>query len=193
MSAWHHPRHPIISMAMALARRWCAGHVIDGAPALAHAVRVASAVEHYMPNAHPGLVAAALLHDAPEFAPPTVDLGALLTVRFGTRVACVVRALGQEHQRAGDEPVMPRDPWVLYVSTADKIVSIGSVLRQVTLADDADRYWRHIRRAFVARLPYFRVFHTLACPRLPAALAADLGRLVAAAEVSAMRPQRGVR
>jgi len=79
---------------------------------------------------------------------------------------------------------------VLYVSTADKIVSISSVLRRAQLADD-DRYWRHTRLAFVARLPYLRAFHTRAAPHLPAAMASDLGRLVATAERSATRPPQG--
>lgn len=105
----------------------------------------------------PEFVAVALLHDSPEFARTTedLDLDALPTAHFGARVACAVRAPEQEHQLVGDQPVVPCDPWVLYVNTADKIVSVGSCCAG-ELADDPAGYWRHARRAFAAwllRLP----------------------------------------
>ena len=185
------PRHPIVAEALTLARAWCGEHVIDGAPALTHAVRVAAALGRYLPDVAPELVAAVLLHDAPYFAPASVDLDAVLTTRLGASVARVVRALQREHQQhdalaqpAG--PRVPTDPWTLYASTADKIVSLAAVLRRAAVAADPAEHWRS-RAAFVAQVPYLRAFHTEAAPYLPPAMAAELGRLVANAERATRR------
>jgi hypothetical protein len=105
-----------------LARDWCHGHRIDGAPALAHAVRVALKIGEHLPAAPPELVAAALVHDSPEFAPPDIDLGAVLTVRLGGAVTRVVWALQGEHNALNaymPELPDPDDLWVLSASAAD--------------------------------------------------------------------------
>ncbi|WP_083731208.1 MULTISPECIES: hypothetical protein [Protofrankia] len=65
------PRHPTVTSALQLARRWCSGHSIDGAPALAHAVRVTVVLGRHHPAAPPALLAAVLLHDAPNWPHPT--------------------------------------------------------------------------------------------------------------------------
>src|SRR5690348_4959264 len=91
------PRHPMVDDALALAQRWCAGHVIDGAPAFAHAVKVVRTLERHLPGPDPELVAAILLHDAPYFAPSDIDLDAELASRFGVVTARTVRALEAEH------------------------------------------------------------------------------------------------
>lgn len=97
MSVLTKPRHPTVDTALALARTWCAGHVIDDAPALGHAIRVALTLDRHVPDAHPELVAAVLLHDSPEFAPAGLTLDELLTARLGPAVTRVVRALEAEH------------------------------------------------------------------------------------------------
>ncbi|MGH8902606.1 MAG: HD domain-containing protein [Egibacteraceae bacterium] len=190
MTVLSRPLHPITSKALEIARAWCAGHVIDGAPALGHAVRVALKLGEHVPDAPPELVAAVLLHDAPEFAPPGEDLDATLTDWLGAGVVRVVRALEQEHQALADqaEPAMPTDDpstlcgsWTLHASAADKIVSLTSILRRAAAADDPDAYWRE-RRPFVALLPYLRTFHTVSAPHLPATMTSELGNLVTIAE-----------
>ena len=77
------PRHPLIDNALADARRWCAGQVIDDRPALAHAARVAVTLGEHVTDPAPELIAAALLHDSPEFAPAGIDLDAVLGHRYG--------------------------------------------------------------------------------------------------------------
>jgi HD domain-containing protein len=118
MSVLTRPRHPTIDTALELARTWCAGHVIDDAPALGHAVRVALTLDRHLPDASPELIAAALLHDSPEFAPANLTLDELLTARFGPAVTRVVRALEAEHVGLdtilGGPPIPIEDPWVLY-------------------------------------------------------------------------------
>src|SRR5439155_6035398 len=110
MNALGKPRHPLVDTALGLARTWCAGHVIDEAPAFAHAVRVAVTLDRHLPAAPPGLLAAALLHDAPDYAPADIDLDALLTVRFGPDVVRVVRALEREHRGLDSGPGGPPIP-----------------------------------------------------------------------------------
>jgi hypothetical protein len=46
-------RHPTIHAALALARRWCVGRIIDDAPALAHAVKVAATLHRHVPDPDP--------------------------------------------------------------------------------------------------------------------------------------------
>lgn len=137
-----------------------------------------------MPDASPELVAAVLLHDAPYFAPEHVDLDATLTAYIGAPVARVVRALEREHATLAEQAT-PRadvdDLSTLHASAADKIVSLTSILRHADRADDPTTYWS-TRAAFVARVPYFRAFHTAAATHLSASMSTQLGRLVARAE-----------
>jgi hypothetical protein len=181
------PRHPIVADALTLAREWCAGHVIDNAPALAHAVRVAVVLGRHVPEVAPDLVAAVLLHDSPEFAPPDIDLDALLTARLSPAVTTVVRALERQHV-ALDHGAVPDltavDQWTVRASAADKIVSLGSILGRADRTADPAAYWIH-RTAFLSRVGYFRAFHTTAGPLLPDRMGADLDRLVDLAELAA--------
>ncbi|MFC7483067.1 hypothetical protein ACFQX7_27950 [Luedemannella flava] len=64
------PRDPMVALALRDARRWCVGQIIDDRPAIAHAVRVADTIARHVEQPAPVLLAAALLHDSPEFAPP---------------------------------------------------------------------------------------------------------------------------
>jgi hypothetical protein len=145
----------VVADALDLARDWCAEHIIDSAPALGHAVKVALVLGQHVPNAVPELVAAALLHNCPEYAPKDIDLDATLTAWFGIRVTHVVRGLEREHIALDQRPVpdvIIQDRWTLYVSATDKIVRLRSVLRRAARAPDPAAYW-HARQALIARLP----------------------------------------
>jgi hypothetical protein len=191
MTVLSRPRHPVVADALVLAGEWCRGQIIDGAPALGHAVKVALVLGRHVPDAVPELVAAVLLHDSPEYAPKDVDLDALLTVRLGPAVTRIVRGLEREHIALDQRPVPDvtiEDRWTLYASAADKIVSLRSVLGRAARATDTAAYWR-ARRAFVVRVPYFAGFHTAAAPHLPPGMAGELARLVVRAE-QATAPHR---
>jgi hypothetical protein len=186
MSVLSKPRHPTVDLALTLARRWCEGHRIDGAPALTHAVDVAQTLLRYVPDASPELIAAGLLHDSPEFSEPYVesplDLDSFLEGVFGPEVPVVVRALEREHNAMGDpEQVFCDDRDTLLLSAADKIVSLGSILRRAAGSDDEGAYWE-ARRPFLDAVPHFRRFFAHAAPVLPADMARELGALVSVAE-----------
>jgi hypothetical protein len=189
MSVLSRPRHPVVADALDLARQWCAGHIIDSAPALGHAVKVALTLGRHVPDPAPELVAAVLLHDCPEYAPKEIDLEVLLVTRFGPRTARIVRALEQEHIALDRRPmpdVTTQDRWTLCASAADKIVSLRSILRRAARSPDPAAYWR-ARRAFVTRVPYFAAFHTAAAPHLPPGMGGELACLVVRAENAAGR------
>lgn len=177
-------RHPVTAAALDLARVWCAGEVIDGAPALRHAVRVARKLDEHLPDAAPELLAAALLHDSPYFAPDAEDLDAVLHATVAPGVAGIVRGLEREHQALADDPAPPvptDDMATLCASAADKIVSLTSILGQAADGDDPASYWNS-RPAFVRRVGYFRAFEQAAAPHLPERMALELAQLVEAAE-----------
>jgi hypothetical protein len=189
MTVLSRPQHPIVADALVLAGEWCRGQIIDGAPALGHAVKVALVLGRHVPDAAPELVAAVLLHDCPEYAPKDVDLDALLTVRLGPAVTRIVRGLEREHIALDQRPVpdvTTEDSWTLYASAADKIVSLRSILRRASRTADPAVYWQS-RRAFVARVPYFAAFHTVAAPQLPPGMTGELARLVVRAEQATAR------
>ncbi|MGH8905798.1 MAG: HD domain-containing protein [Egibacteraceae bacterium] len=149
-------------------------------------MKVALKLEEHVPNAPVELVAAALLHDSHEFAPPTENLDATLTARLGAGVTRVIRALEREHRALAErlEPQAPTDdPWTLWASAADKIVSLTSILGRAAATDDPDAFW-NARRPFIERISYLRRFHTSTAPHLPATMGAELGRLVDMAELT---------
>ena len=191
MTVLSRPRHPVVAEALDLARDWCAGHVIDSAPAFSHAAKVALTLGRHVPNPGPELVAAALLHDAPEYAPEGIDLDILLVTRFGLRTARVVRALEQE-RIALDQHQVPEvsvdDRWTLRASAADKIVSLRSILRRASRAPDPAMFWR-TQQAFVARVPYLAAFHRAAAPHLPPGMGGELACLIVRAEQTTRRSE----
>lgn len=187
------PRHPTIEAALDLAREWCEGHIIDGAPALAHAAKVTTKLAQYVPSADPRLLAAALLHDSPFFAPDDLDLDATLTARLGAEVTRVVRAMQRNHEAMAEglvSEIPTTDRSVLLASTADKIVSLSSILGRAFAAEDRVAFWS-TRRAFLDLVPYFGVFHTRATPHLPDRMASELGKLVNIAEGAANEARGG--
>jgi hypothetical protein len=178
------PRHPTIEAALALASEWCEGHIIDGAPALAHATKVTVKFAQYVPDADPQWLAAALLHDSPFFAPDGIDLDVTLTRRLGGEVARVVRGVQRAHEAINmklTSQILTDDRPVLLASTSDKIVSLSSILGRALAAEDRRAFWS-TRGAFLDLVPYFSAFQAAAAPSLPDRMAAELGKLVSIAE-----------
>src|SRR5689334_8616545 len=122
------PRHPLVAAAYRDARALYGEHQIEGRPALRHSAAVADALVRHVPNASAELVAAALLHDLPEFAPAGVDAKMFLAGRYGEETAHVVLAMAAEHQALDqpDPPIETGDYPVLLLSTVDKAVAFGS-------------------------------------------------------------------
>lgn len=183
MSVLTKPRTEPIATAIELARGWCAGHVIDGSPALGHAIKVARKIEEHQPDAPAALLAAVIVHDAPYFAPKDLDLDTVLTGRLGPDVTQIVRTIEREHHAldtAATPEVDTSDPDALIASAADKTVSIAAIVRRSRRSIDPDDYWDR-RRPFVDRLPYFWTFVVKAAPHLPASLARELHLVVAQA------------
>lgn len=202
------PRPPVVAEALAIARRWCAGHVIDGAPALAHAVRVAALLGRHLPDAPPALVAAVLLHDVPDYTGPE-EFGAEVGDRCGTETLIGLWLIHGEHiameQYRHDPDGTTRRlaqlrPDIAAVLAADKVISLSYVLAGARRSPDIRAYWS-TRRAFLLLVPYFRAFLAATASKLPEGLADELGGLVRearravvlAAQVPVHRPRRPVR
>jgi (p)ppGpp synthase/HD superfamily hydrolase len=169
------PRAATVDRALRDAQRWCTGHTIDDRPALAHAVRVAVTIGEHVLHPDPDLIAAALLHDIPDFAPRTPDIYQVLATAYGPQVPRIIAALHAEHQALDmpDPPIRVDDLPVLLASTADKIVALTSLLRRAHTSGD------------VTLLPHFRAFHQAAHPRLPAGMSARLDTALALLERAA--------
>lgn len=170
------PRPAIIDRALHDARTWCAGHTIDDRPALVHAVRVAVTIGEHVPKPPPELIIAALLHDAPDLIPTTVDIYHVLTATYGPEVSRIIAALQVEHQALDkpDPPIRVDDQPVLLTSTADKIVALASLLRRARASGDVASFFAR-RPVLCGLLPHFRAFQQAARPRLPASMSAHLG------------------
>ncbi|MDR7277713.1 metal-dependent phosphohydrolase [Catenuloplanes atrovinosus] len=173
------PRHPLIEYALTDAQRWCEGHIIDGRPALAHATQVAATLAAHEPGIAPDIVAAALLHDSPDFVPAGFDLDGYLTARYSAETTRVVRALQAEHRAldSGAPAVLIDDQPVLLVSTADKIVALRSLLRRAAASGDTTAFFSQ-RAQLLDLVPHFSAFHLAAAPLIPAGLADALGGVV---------------
>ncbi|MFI5938126.1 metal-dependent phosphohydrolase [Actinoplanes sp. NPDC051494] len=164
-----------MSTALADARTWCAGRIIDDRPALAHAVRVTLTLTRH--GLHdPELLAAALLHDSPEFAPPDLDLDTYLTDIYSREVARIVRALQVEHQAldAGAPTMTLDDPPVLLASTADQIVALSSLLTRAHRSGDVTGFFT-ARPALLQLLPHFAAGHRASTGRIPTPMTEHLG------------------
>ncbi|MET0492938.1 MAG: metal-dependent phosphohydrolase [Actinoplanes sp.] len=180
MSVLTRPRATMIDTAIELSRGFCEGHIIDGSPALGHALKVARKVGKHHPTASPDLVAAVILHDAPDFAPADMDLDNVLTERLSPAVTRIVRAIEREHEALGRSEVpdvQTDDLDVLIATAADKVVSIGAITQRARRSPDPVSYWGS-RRPFIKRVPYFRAFAAAAEPHLPAGLARELTAVV---------------
>ncbi|SBW19361.1 hypothetical protein FDG2_1275 [Candidatus Protofrankia californiensis] len=166
--------------------------MIDGAPALAHAVRVVVVLGQHHPTAPPALLAAVLLHDAPELA-PSDQLDPVVMSLLGPETLRIIRVLEAEHRamatpNISGEQTLDRvrrlasdDMPSLLATTADKIVAFGSVLRRAARVSDPDVFWQ-ARRPFRDQMPYFHAFRTAAAPFLPRSMACELTGLLVAAD-----------
>lgn len=173
------PRPPLIDTALRDARRWCHGQVIDGRPALHHAVRVALAVGRHVADPGQELIAAVVLHDAPDLAPRTLDLDSWLHRNYGPVVLRVVRTLEAEH-RALDtaDPIIAVDDLpVLLASTADKIVALGSLTRRAHDSGDPRAFFA-ARPTLLALFPHFLAFASAASGRVPASMSDHLDQVL---------------
>ncbi|MGH3871867.1 MAG: HD domain-containing protein [Pseudonocardiaceae bacterium] len=175
------PRHPLVEHALRQARQWCAGQTIDDRPALAHAVRVALMLGRHVPDAVPELIVAALLHDAPEFAPPHLDLDRTLGRRYGAEVTQIVRALETVHHALDSAaPIIAvEDLPVLLACTADQIVALESLLRRAQASGDVAGFFT-VRPGLLRLLPHFRAFCAAGVGRVPASMSAQLDQVLAA-------------
>lgn len=172
------PRHPLVAQALRQARQWCAGQVIDDRPAFAHAVTVAVTLGRHVADPAPDLVAATLLHDAPELAPPDIDLDLVLSRRFSAEVLRIVRALDIEHHALDRAtPIIVEDLPVLLASTVDKIVALGSLLRRAAACGDVDRFFT-ARPGLLQLLPHFRACCDAGVGRVPASMSAQLDQVL---------------
>lgn len=180
------PRAATVDRALRDAQRWCTGHTIDDRPALAHAVRVAVTIGEHVLHPDPDLIAAALLHDIPDFAPRTPDIYQVLAVAYGPQVPRIIAALHAEHQALDmpDPPIRVDDLPVLLASTADKIVALTSLLRRAHTSGDVTDFLRK-RPALLTLLPHFRAFRQAAHPRVPAGMSARLDTALALLERAA--------
>lgn len=168
-------RHPLVQAAMDDARRWCQGHLIEQRPAFRHAAAVAHEVIEHTADPAPELIAAALLHDAPEFAPTDLDLDGYLTGVYGPVTARLVSDLHAEHMALnGPDPAVDvTDPDLLLLSTADKVVAFRGNLRRAHAGGDVPAYFG-AKTGMLRLLGYFRAFQQAGLGRVPAALSADL-------------------
>ena len=170
------PRHPLVDHALHDARHWCAGQIIDDRPALVHAARVAVTLGEHVADPAPGLIAAVLLHDSPEFAPAGIDLDAVLGQRYGGEVVRIVRALETEHHALDtDTPIIMADDLpVLLASTADKIVALTSLSRRAARSGDPVEFFA-ARPALLGLLPHFQAFAAAGAGRVPPSMTRRFG------------------
>ena len=174
------PQHPLVAAAYRDARALYGSHLIEGRPALAHSAAVAAALVRHVPGASAELVAAALLHDLPEFAPGGVDAKAFLAGRYGEETTHVVLALAAEHQALDqpDPPIESGDYPVLLLSTVDKAVAFGSNINRAERTGDAPAYFA-AKTALVGLLDYFRRYHRAGLGLLPTTLTDEYGYVIA--------------
>ncbi|WP_241840329.1 hypothetical protein [Frankia sp. CcI49] len=159
--------------------------MIDGAPALAHAVQVALTLGQHVPDAAPELIAAVLLHDVPDYIDPE-KVGTEIVDRCGSETLVALWLIHGEHmamqlhRENADEAarrLAQLRPDIAAALAADKVVSISYVLRGASQAANLRAYWAD-RRAFLLSVPYFRAFLAATAERLPEGLADELGGLV---------------
>ncbi|MFI6079216.1 metal-dependent phosphohydrolase [Actinoplanes sp. NPDC051343] len=179
------PRHPLVKAAFRDARALYGDHQVEDRPALAHSAAVAAALVRHVPDASAELTAAALLHDAPEFAPAGVDVPVFLAGRYGEQTAHVVLALAAEHQALDqpDPPIDTTDYPVLLLSTVDKAVAFRSNIDRARRTGDAGAYFA-AKVALVNLLDYFRAYHQAGLGLLPETLCQEYGQAISGVDTA---------
>lgn len=173
-------RDPLVSSALVIARQWCAGRIIDDRPALAHAVRVAVTVVRHRPAVPADLVAAALLHDAPEFAPADLNLDQYLLATYGPVVHRLIRAMQAEHDALDlMQPYLPDrdDDLLIMLSTADKVVALNSLLRRARRTGNSTGFFA-VRQPLLVLLQHFRACQGNSVDAVPASLSSELAKVL---------------
>jgi hypothetical protein len=173
----------MIEFALIQARTLCAGHTIDDRPALAHAVAVAATIDRHAPRAGTAVLAAALLHDSPDFVACADNHYLQLADTFGPDVPRIIAGLHAEH--AALDTAAPLvdvdDPDVRLASVADKVVALRSLMRRARASGDVGAFFAQ-RQLLRGLLGHFRAFHATTAPQVPASLAQALHEALAAVE-----------
>jgi hypothetical protein len=174
--------HPTTSAALLMALRWSRSGAVAGHDPLAHALDVIGILRGRIDDVTPDVLAAAVLRDSGEFAPPAIDLEAALA-EVSLEVARLVQALQAEHDALGADtiPTPPADLRVMQISGADKIVTLLDVLAEAGAATDPAAYWTQ-HHVFVAVLRCFREFQQAADGVVPPSMLVDLDRLITVTE-----------
>lgn len=182
--------HPTVAAAMILARRWCPADRSAGRNACAHALDVVEVLHGHLPGVPPEVVAAVLLRDSADLAPPGTDLDATLATLVSWEVARIVRGLRHEQDAvAGNEVSVPppaSDQPLMQASAAEKIVRLRAVLDGSQTALGPGASWSQ-PQGFIPALSYLRAFHRAAQRTLPPPMAAELGGLVKRVELRVAR------
>jgi len=164
------PRSPVVNAALELAQQPCSGHTIDDAPALRHAIRVAKTLTRHVPGIGPEVAAAALLHDAPRFAPDRIRLGQQL-VAIAPELPHLVNVTFASHEAmmSGQAPNPPGPPAV-FVLAADTIVAFRSLVRRAHRSGDAVAFFAS-REALRGLIPAFNHWSDVVTTQLPQSMA----------------------
>jgi len=184
------PRHPIVERALRLSRHYCEGKVIDDAPAFAHAVKVATTLVRHVPDASPEMIAAALLHDAPLYASPGVNLDVVLKHGVADGVAPLVTSLHTEHEAmmSGSAPRVPEQP-VARIMAADKVVAFRALVERAGRSSNEREFWDQ-RATLRSLLPWFADWCRMASPLLTESLAHDLTLALGQLETAGLAGQQ---
>jgi hypothetical protein len=132
-----------------------------------------------------------LLHDAPEFAPPQLDLDQHLTGHYGAPVARIVRTMQREHA-ALDTPtplIDTSDLAVVLASAADKIVAFGSLVHRAAASGDPCGFFT-ARPGLLALLPHFADYGRAVAAMAPASMAGEYARTLRALTLASSAAQR---
>ncbi len=120
-------------------------------------------------------MAAALLHDAPEFAPMSLKLDQFLEYRFSPEVRRLIRGMQSEHDAMDrGTPFIPdlADSHLMLLSTAD-IVALRSLLRRADLFGDVTAFFAR-RRPLLDLLAFFHTYQHTSIGAVPTTLSLAL-------------------
>lgn len=120
-----------------------------------------------------------LLQDAPEFAPAALDLHAHLVNAYGQQTTELVFDHYVEHKLL-DQPnpaVSVHRPNLALLSTADKAVAFGSLLRRAYVSGNVPGYFA-VRPGLRSLLGYFRSYQRAVIGHVLDTLSPGLGHLL---------------
>ncbi|MEU7222299.1 hypothetical protein [Streptomyces chrestomyceticus] len=178
--------HREVEAAFRLAVEWCSGHRIDGAPAIAHALKVTRTLGVHCPDAPAHVIAATLLHDAPDLAPAdgmerrVTAAAGLLTLSFVKDLYAEHAVLAHPTEAAGTAHLhtLTSVPYLMAAAVADKIIAFQYAIGLAERAPDPAAFWAG-RGAFTRLLPYFHRVHRASDGVIPHSMTAAYGHLLA--------------